>query len=780
MVSLPLVNKGGPIKEAKAYTSRGHIAIDVSKGIGYISTGYYDFMMKTAYFSEIELLEEREQTIFLAGQFPGADSYLSDIKTVLFVDEVELHDCRYLFKGLENLEEIVDIENLKVPECRSFEQMFYGCNSLKTIDFTDFDVSKCGDFSYMFYGSGVETLDLTDFDTSNGGNFKGMFLNCGNLTSVDLSSFNTRNASDMRSMFHGCASLDYLDISSFELTKSPFTEDFFRGTQPKIINGPKYVPEPYSHDENAIKFDLRYETTDPYFYYDYNLNNYTYMVPSNSSITYYYEKDIKENVVSYSELGLRMFKEFVDSPDIDRIRGLWNELSSYDYSQYFCERDYEAIFTILKTCSTSTINDVVSEWLALYEDLYSTYCHVFVNYGGDFLERCPGALSPDGLVHIAINTTSNIGYIASKDTYEILKSDLNTSFEFPFEGVDSIFSLLGSDEYKDITKVIIQDEVTILSCNNLFKDLTNVESIEGLGNLNTESNMSCASMFEGCSSLETLNFANFDTPMVIYADRMFKNCSNLKLIDSLDFSLKSLVSISEMFAGCSSLTLLDLSNFDLTNVTNSVDCFNNATFFYLKTPKCMPKKSTCNLDFYFPLLPGGFNYYDTSFNTYTATPKANQSTLIISEYGKGVLEGLCEGFIKDCAFYCLADGSTSQASLIKLWEDQYDSFDRRLNGTPSECLMEFFKQDNSSSLNTKLKTFSEKYDYIYGKYQSLLDEHGGDFAQRSSLIVFANNSPLVPSILKSNNTIVIVLIFLTINVGLVFYVIHRKRKTTKV
>ena len=75
-----------------------------------------------------------------------------------------------------------------------FERMFSGCNSLKTIDFSNF--------------KGI-----------NINNTKYMFNNCTSLTSLNLSNFVTNNL-NMDYMFNNCSNLNYLDVSNFGIPLS--------------------------------------------------------------------------------------------------------------------------------------------------------------------------------------------------------------------------------------------------------------------------------------------------------------------------------------------------------------------------------------------------------------------------------------------------------------------------------------------------------------------------------------------------------------------------------
>lgn len=749
------------ISEVKAEENKIFIAIDSTKGIGYISSVDNELIRGTNYFCEVDPILTRSATIFLQDKYQGSQDYLGDIKKVVILDNVELNNCSFLFGNLENLETIENLGNISVPVCSSFEYMFSGSPKLREVDFTGFDVSNCSSFKNMFYDCALETIDLSDFDTSNCGDFRYMFDSCRNLTSLDLSSFDTRNASSMVGMFSGCSSLEYLDISSFDLSNSPRTDEFLFGTKPKVIVAPKCVPE--HAVDHIVKFDLPQETEEKPYYYDYDLNTYEEMAEANKSITYYHHSLIR-TLESASFTCSNSFKEYedLDNLDVDELISHWDFL--YDtFFEFLPKKDNEPIYTILEKCKVDTINVEVGKWLTIYDKVYPHYCHALQECGGDFLNRCPDALEPDGLVHIGVNTDENIGYLSSFDTYEILKSDLRTKVDLSAKTIgNSVFSLLDSNGYEDITKVVIQDEIIISDCSNFFKGLTKLVSIDGMKKVNTELNTKCISMFEDCSKLESVDLSAFNTDKVIVTDCMFKGCVSLREITGLSFTSKTLVSMSEMFSGCQALVLLDLSSYDLTNVESTFNCIYNTTPNYIKTPKAMPTKANCDIDLYFPMGIINFGYYDLSFATYTKLPSVNSSITLISEIGKYVLEDFCDDFGKDTAYYCDANGNTAEAKLISLWEGQSKEFNKHFKGTQHECLLEFFGKDNSSCTNTSLKNFSAKYDYIYGKYQSFLDEHGGDFANRSKLISFPNSSAFIRFNHTTNESSVLIISIISV------------------
>ena len=85
--------------------------------------------------------------------------------------------------------------------------------------------------------------------------------------------------------------------------------------------------------------------------------------------------------------------------------------------------------------------------------------------------------------------------------------------------------------------------------------------------------MSC--MFEGCSSLKSLDLSGFDTSNVTNMSNMFEGCSSLKSLDLSGFDTSNVTDMSCMFDGCSSLESLDLSGFDTSNVTDMIYMLND-------------------------------------------------------------------------------------------------------------------------------------------------------------------------------------------------------------
>ena len=93
------------------------------------------------------------------------------------------------------------------------------------------------------------------------------------------------------------------------------------------------------------------------------------------------------------------------------------------------------------------------------------------------------------------------------------------------------------------------------NCYAWFLNFKNLTQIEGIENLNTENVTSMRDMFDGCSSLISLDVTNFNTANVTDMDYMFFGCKMLKEIYVSDkFVTDDVISSRCMFLNCSSLS----------------------------------------------------------------------------------------------------------------------------------------------------------------------------------------------------------------------------------
>ena len=88
-----------------------------------------------------------------------------------------------------------------------------------------------------------------------------------------------------------------------------------------------------------------------------------------------------------------------------------------------------------------------------------------------------------------------------------------------------------------------------------FEGCTNLTTINGLTNLNTENVTSMENMFYNCSSLTELDISGFDPSKVTSTNQMFRGCTNLDAIyTTADWSAVALIATSNsMFYNCPKL-----------------------------------------------------------------------------------------------------------------------------------------------------------------------------------------------------------------------------------
>ena len=132
---------------------------------------------------------------------------------------------------------------------------------------------------------------------------------------------------------------------------------------------------------------------------------------------------------------------------------------------------------------------------------------------------------------------------------------------------------------ESITKVVFDESfancTTMTSTAYWFYGLKNLSSISGISNLKTDNVANMNAMFEGCSSLKSLDVTGFNTENVTNMACMFEYCLKLTSLDLTGFNTENVTSMFDMFGSCTSLTSLDLTGFKTENVTDMFGMFQN-------------------------------------------------------------------------------------------------------------------------------------------------------------------------------------------------------------
>ena len=139
-----------------------------------------------------------------------------------------------------------------------------------------------------------------------------------------------------------------------------------------------------------------------------------------------------------------------------------------------------------------------------------------------------------------------------------------------------------TDEYcGQITAVKFEDSFAdypfMTTMRMMFANMTNLTTIEGLTNLNTQNVTDMYGLFYNCQKLESLDLSNFNTENVAEMEQMFTNCFSLTSLDLSSFNTENVASMYAMFYKCPKLTSLDLSNFNTQKVENMYLMFYSCT-----------------------------------------------------------------------------------------------------------------------------------------------------------------------------------------------------------
>ena len=132
--------------------------------------------------------------------------------------------------------------------------------------------------------------------------------------------------------------------------------------------------------------------------------------------------------------------------------------------------------------------------------------------------------------------------------------------------------------HKDEIKKVVFDasfaNARPTSCCRWFWYCTNLATIEGIENLNTENVTNMGVMFCRCQNLSSLDLTNFNTGNVTNMFGMFSNCQNLSSLDLTSFNTANVTFMDYMFDGCSTLTTIYASEKFVTDQVNGGDMFN--------------------------------------------------------------------------------------------------------------------------------------------------------------------------------------------------------------
>ena len=442
-----------------------------------------------------------------------------------FID-VRINRTAFWFVNMTQLTSIVGVEYLNTSEVTSMQSMFFGCNSLTSLDVSNFNTQNVTNMSYMFSGcSGLTSLNLGSFNTANVIRMDYMFSGCTSLTSLDVSSFNTANVTRMDYMFRGCNGLTSIDLIHFN-TANVIRMDYM-----------------FSGCTNLTSLNLSSFNTQ-------NVTNMTRMFNGCGGLKTIFVGDgwSTEKVV-ISEFYEDMFTGSTNlmggmgTPyDANHVNKAYARIDGGEASPgYFTDPDANQAYTVYDADNTT---------LTFYYDKQR------VSRGGDILRY--GNRYPAWYDYRASVTAV---------VFDASFADARPTTTYSWFKMENLTSITGI-EYLNTSEVT--------NMRAMFMGCSELTSLDVSGFV-TDKVTDMYGMFTGCFKVNSLNLSNFNTSEVTNMYGMFTSCMAIANLDLSSFNTSKVIDMDNMFESCSSLTSLDLSSFNTSNVTNMSGMFNDCT-----------------------------------------------------------------------------------------------------------------------------------------------------------------------------------------------------------
>ena len=507
----------------------------------------------------------------------------------------------------------------------SMERAFYHMGYLENLILDGVDTSKVTNMSYMIYEcSSLTWLNLSSFDTSNVTNMACMFEWSNKLQSLDVSSFNTSNVTGMYQMFK-YYNWTSLDLSNFDTSKVINMNAIFAWCRDL-------------ENLNLSWWDFRKVATTNWWHTDglmyklwfYGWDKLRKLNMTNAKFTWSLLRAF-DDLNKLEEIKLDWVNtEWVTNMSymFDDCRSLKNlDVSSFDtsnvtdmsYMFFYCNSltwlDLSN-FDTSKVINMSCMFDNCSELKSLNLDNWNL--SELTSYGGMFssansLEKvlarnwviprrpvtlwceesqlCASGLEMDVSNWNLSNTRDLSRLFANSRAKEIKWLDTwNTSsitwmyymfgnckltwldlsswdtsnlqnYTVMFNGCTSLETL--NLDWWDLRKIVISNYIN----NGVLVNTPKLKKLSAKWWKLPENFYDWISRYWGNSSIEEIDVSNWDLSQTKVLDWLFWD-SKVKVIKWLDtWDTSNVTVMSELFSNCSNLTWLDLSTWDTSNVT---------------------------------------------------------------------------------------------------------------------------------------------------------------------------------------------------------------------
>lgn len=213
----------------------------------------------------------------------------------------------------------------------------------------------------------------------------------------------------------------------------------------------------------------------------------------------------------------------------------------------------------------------------------------YVHYGGNVFKGCTNLKGYDlSKTNYTYANCGTEGYFTPVFEYAEFDGGTGTlTFRHGLSKPEEAYALnLGESEpgwlthNKEIKEVVFDASFANArptGCYKWFYKCTNLATIEGFENLNTENMTKMSYMFFLCRNLSSLDLTNFNTGNVTEMWSMFEGCEGLTSLDLTSFNTANVTDMDGMFEGCSTLTTIYASEKFVTDQVHGYDMFSGCT-----------------------------------------------------------------------------------------------------------------------------------------------------------------------------------------------------------
>ena len=457
--------------------------------------------------------------------------------------ETYLSVGEYLFKDWKGTEKI-QFNNANTSMLSNMHGMFYGNQSLKSVNVKDLDISNVSNISDMFYNnSSLESIDLSNWGGDNLTQIYPLFSSCPNLREINASGFNFGNASYIGSLFGYLSNLTTINLSNADMSNITSLNSLFSGdTSLTNVNLSNISMENVTNISSMFYNCSSLESID--------LSNLGSDVLTNTSSLFYNCNNLKTINMQGFDFGNVNFGsgnnyyafaylqnvETIDLTNAD-TSGVTNMNSLFNGCKKLVEID-------LSSLDTSNVTDM----------RYMFYgCEKLVNVnlsglGGDNLTNVTELFAHCSSLENVDMSNFNFGQT----------TDLGGNYS-PFCSSYDVKNVnLSNANFKNVTGL-----------RYMFGYAGNLESID-FTNANMSKVTDMSYMFQNCSKLKEVIFKNVETPNVTKMNCMFYNCDGLISINLSGLGSNRLINMDDMFYQSDGLISINMQGFIFGNTAERI------------------------------------------------------------------------------------------------------------------------------------------------------------------------------------------------------------------